>query len=396
MTGADKYSWRKSGDLFLFVACTLALSLPSVGQQARKPLTESEIAHLLRNHVSADSIVDIANQYQLAFEITPQATRELKAAGATEQLISRLKEYQLLKPTAPTPAPTSGSPTVSAPPSVNAPVLLISSATGDSEVYVDDVREGKTSSDGLLKIVSLQPGPHKVRVSRSGFADFQTTSELKSGETTTQVIPVLVASADVGLSPKTTSQSQAIDMSATTTGRPVASSALPSNPVTKAPTPGATAANISKAHPGYLPKSSLTTYTGEPVAIKDAFHIVGIPAMKRNKKFDLEVTTRDMIFSEGGKRVYRIPFERMERVQMNPTKREYAKATYAAVLVLGAPGAAVLAIKKDVDALIINYRNEKGGLMEMVIQVPHGMGTPCLDRLARGGVPIGPPDETEG
>jgi hypothetical protein len=197
-----------------------------------------------------------------------------------------------------------------------------------------------------------------VRISREGYVDYQSQIELKNGETATMSVPPLrVETPD-----------------ASEVGQ-VAPSVAPNPPQT-----------------GLVAASDLRTGGGEPYAVKDAFHIVGISALRRNNKFDLSVTSKDMQFFSKDKRVYRIPFERTLRVQMISAERYYAKATYAAVLAAGAIGALMLAKKRKVDALVIDYENEKGGLMQMVIQVPKGMGTPCLDRLAHGGVAIGPPE----
>ena len=338
--------------LFMLLSLMVAVSSLSFGQNMRRPLSEREIIYLVANHVPPEHVADIAHLYRLSFQITPEIERELREAGATAGLVVDLKA---LSP--PNPVPTlvpSAQPIVTA-----GPVLIVSSTLGDVEVYVDDVRQGKTSPDGLLKVPNLLPGQRRLRVSRDGYSDFQEMVELRPGETTTSVIPALQPATHSG--PQTAPAPHPVGTSP----------AVPTN-------------------------SPLLSITGEPIAVKDAFHVVGIPALKPNNKFDLTITTRDMMFAQHGERIYRIPFGRISRVQMTSAERSYAKATYAAVLAVGAPGALLLAKKRHVDALVIDYRNEKGGEMEMVIQVPQGMGTPCLDRLAHAGVMIGSPDESVG
>jgi hypothetical protein len=358
--------WASSRLRFLvLVSCVTALSSSGLAQNLRKPLSEREVIHLVENHVPPDHIADIARLYRLSFQITPEIEKKLREVGGTEDLVNNLKA---LPPPNPVPAPVvpelpTGTPSP-------APVLIVSSTTGDVEVYVDDVRQGKTSSDGLLKVLNLSPGPRRLRVSRDGYSDFQDMVALKLGETTTRVIPPL--------QPANHSGSQTASVGPVAPSAPASASA-PSSPTTSA----ATQTN-----------DPLASVTGEPIAVKDAFHVIGIPALKPNNKFDLTITTRDMMFTEHGQRVYRIPFGRVARVQMNVAERHYAKATYGAVVAFGAPGALLLAKKRHVDALIIDYTNERGGEMQMVIQVPKGMGTPCLDRLAHAGVMIGSPDES--
>jgi hypothetical protein len=344
----------------------------SVAQVLRGPASFSEVSHLLRNYVSPHEVANYAIRFRISFQVTPDVSAELTKMGADGELLKTLKEVAPSPDVAPdisTPMIHSVAAAVSFAPSAGV-ALIVSSALGGVEVYVDDVRQGKTNSDGLLKVPDLTPGQRKLRISRDGYEDFESVVDVKPGGTTTQVIPALVSvgsHATAGLPP----------------GAPVAMS----EPVSANPAPGMA---FTKGKPATLPP-----LTGEPVFVKDAFHIVGIPALRRNKKFDLSITTKEMVFMEDGRRVYEIPFEHIQRVQMNLEKRDYAKTTYVAVLALGAPGALVLAYKRTVDALVINYKNERGGIMEMVIQVSKGMGTPCLARLALGGIAVGPPEQAE-
>lgn len=169
-------------------------------------------------------------------------------------------------------------------------------------------------------------------------------------------------------------------------------SAVASQPLSTAPGRTIMAGGPAATAPATAESAALPS-SGEPLLIKGAFHIVGIPSLRRNKKFDLSITNREMIFNEKGERLYRIPFERIERAQTNDEKRDYAKATYAAVVAVGLPGAFLMAKKHKVDALVISYRNERGGLMEMVIEVPKGLGPACLERLAKGGIATGPAEK---
>jgi hypothetical protein len=317
----------------------------------------SEVNHLLRNYVAPQQVGEIALRYRISFQVTPDVAEQLTKVGADRELIATLRSLApLSSPATLAPRLEVASPVASI---TSVPAsgtsLVVNSSLAGVEVYLDDIRQGRTGRDGVLKILDLAPGQRKIRVSLEAYKDFEEIVELKPAQTTNLVLPPLLPG----------SPGQTL----------VASAVVPSNPP--------------------VVKTAIKPLTGEPVFVKDAFHIVGIPAIRRNKKIDLSITTKAMEFSEGGRRVYQIPFERIERVQMNLEKRDYAKTTYAAVLALGAPGALVLAYKRTVDALVINYRNERNGTMEMVVQVSKGMGTPCLERLAAGGIPVGPQSELE-
>jgi hypothetical protein len=337
-------------------AAVFAMSLDA--QVQRSPMALSEVNHLLRNYVGPRQVGEIAIRYRISFQVTTEVAEQLTKVGADKELITTLRSVEPSANPVPAPMPeTVSAGSVNFTPSTGTS-LVVNSPVGGVEIYLDDVRQGKASLDGKLKIPDLTPGQRKLRISLEGYKDLEEVVELKPGQTTNQLVPPL-RSEQTQPSPQTL----------------VASAVVPSSPPTV--------------------RAAIKPLAGEPVFVKDAFHIVGIPAIRRNKKIDLSITTKDMEFLEGGRRVYQIPFERIERVQMNLEKRDYAKTTYAAVVALGAPGAVVLAYKRSVDALVINYRNERNGTMEMVIQVSKGMGTPCLERLAAGGVPVGPPSELD-
>jgi hypothetical protein len=342
------------------------ISAPLRAQVQRNPMAFSEVNHLLRSYVGPRQVAVIAERFRISFEVTPDVAERLTRVGADEELLETLRSVSPSSLAA-TPPPTVPGTVIPAsitytPSAITS--LVLNSGTGGVEVYLDDVRQGKASSEGVLKIPDAAPGQRKLRLSREGYRDFEGTVELKPGQITNQVVPALG-----------TERANAGDTVSTPSQILLASAPLPAT--------------------NAVARSAPKPLAAEPVFVKDAFHIVGIPAIRRNKKIDLSITTHEMDFMEGGKRVYQIPFERIERVQMNLEKRDYAKTTYAAVLAVGAPGALVLAYKRTVDALVINYKNERNGTMELVIQVSKGMGTPCLERLAAGGIAVGPPAEGE-
>jgi len=69
------------------------------------------------------------------------------------------------------------------PKSSGPPILLIEATPGDAHVYIDDAPAGTTSHEGRLKITTLSPGAHRVRLARRNFQDHEETVRLISGET---------------------------------------------------------------------------------------------------------------------------------------------------------------------------------------------------------------------
>lgn len=68
----------------------------------------------------------------------------------------------------------------------SASVLIIQSTPGGAQVYVDDELRGTTSQQGRLKISTLKPGKHVLRVSLSDYDDWQGSIVLKQGQPLTK------------------------------------------------------------------------------------------------------------------------------------------------------------------------------------------------------------------
>ena len=126
----------------------------------------------------------------------------------------------------------------------------------------------------------------------------------------------------------------------------------------------------------------------ETLVLRHAFHIAGIPGIKRNGRGDLVLSTRTLSFFKDDREALVVPYTKIQHVHVAPADREYAKATYAAVLAAGAPGALLLLKKRHVDALAIDFENERGGRMSAVIQVSKGDGMRCSEWLARYGIKV--------
>ena len=142
--------------LFLsLLAATWAQTQPSP-----KPLSKDDVLMLLRGTVSTRRVEELVRQRGIDFQITPEAENELHSAGADDALLSTLKQL------APKP-----------------PILVVTTTPGGAQVFVDDQLIVRTSGEGQLKVSTLAPGSHKVRVSADGYRDNEQTIDVAAGKT---------------------------------------------------------------------------------------------------------------------------------------------------------------------------------------------------------------------
>ncbi len=70
----------------------------------------------------------------------------------------------------------------------SAPVLLVESYPAGAQVFVDEVPMGHTIPQGRLKLSTLRPGLHRVRIALPGYRDYQHDIQLGRD----QVVPLIV------------------------------------------------------------------------------------------------------------------------------------------------------------------------------------------------------------
>lgn len=130
-----------------------------------------------------------------------------------------------------------------------------------------------------------------------------------------------------------------------------------------------------------------------PVVVEKAFHVVGVPALKRNARVTLTLTDRELTLQPRGRRAaVTIPYSRVQKVVFLSGERHYGKTMIPAVAAFGAAGSLVMLIKRKVDTLVVDYRNERGGLMGMVVQMPLRQGNVCRDWFVQFEVPVEEPE----
>jgi hypothetical protein len=157
---------------YIEVLCVFLITVfvsEATGQAPPKPLSKDRIVQLLKGDVSPARVAELAHQRGIDFEITPDAEKELRNAGATDALITTLRGLAPKRDTA------REEPAL--------PVLVIESTPGGAQVFVDDEFISRTSSEGRLKI-RLKPGQHRVRLSLEGYSDHEQSAQLVDGSST--------------------------------------------------------------------------------------------------------------------------------------------------------------------------------------------------------------------
>src|SRR5262252_1419717 len=71
--------------------------------------------------------------------------------------------------------------------------MVVRGAPPESDVFVDNISRGVTSSDGSIRVPGLKAGKRVVRVSHTGYVDFNTTVTGQDGEVKTVVAQLVVS-----------------------------------------------------------------------------------------------------------------------------------------------------------------------------------------------------------
>jgi TonB family protein len=90
----------------LLLACLGNFSAGARAQQPNKPLNPQEVRDLVQNYVPSERIVELIRQFGISFEPTDQYLKDLRKAGADDELIGALRAVQ---PRAPTTTPAQAA-----------------------------------------------------------------------------------------------------------------------------------------------------------------------------------------------------------------------------------------------------------------------------------------------
>jgi membrane-associated protease RseP (regulator of RpoE activity) len=165
----------------LAVLIVLGFCLPGMrAQKGSKPLAKEDVLELLTGDVPPERVAAIVRERGVSFKLTREVEGQIQQAGGNEELLKAIREFGPKPPGSPaskTKPATTESPAAPA-------VLMIEATPGGARVYIDDEPVGTTSPEGRLKLSTLSPGAHQVRLASRGFQDHEETLQLTSGETT--------------------------------------------------------------------------------------------------------------------------------------------------------------------------------------------------------------------
>jgi len=140
----------------LLIATASLASTFAHAQKPREPLTEGEVMRLLQGGVAPQRVGKLARESGIGFEMNPAVERDLRSAGADDQLLQTLREQAPGKgPAKPkTETPKTGAPATTG--------ILLITVDAACKLAVDGEDAGELAA-GAAKRVNLAFGEHLVR-----------------------------------------------------------------------------------------------------------------------------------------------------------------------------------------------------------------------------------------
>ncbi len=134
-------------------------------------------------------------------------------------------------------------------------------------------------------------------------------------------------------------------------------------------------------------------YSVEPVqpGLQKLFHLVGIPGLRRDERVNLTLDS-DALSFQTRKIHYQVPYARIHQVLLLSADRRYEGRTYAAAVATYGVGAFMILKKHHVDTVVLDYVNERGGKMGIVLQMETSQGEVFKNLLKSHGVSIEEPE----
>ncbi len=130
----------------------------------------------------------------------------------------------------------------------------------------------------------------------------------------------------------------------------------------------------------------------ETFTVPKVFHIAGIPGQRRNERLTLILEDKKLVCEKKSVKVLEVPYERFRRAQLVSGTRDYPEATYIAAVTTFGIGGLLIAKKRKMDVLVLDFVNERGGKMGLVLQLPLGQGPACKEWLAHRGISVEEPE----
>jgi hypothetical protein len=131
----------------------------------------------------------------------------------------------------------------------------------------------------------------------------------------------------------------------------------------------------------------------ERLSFPNSVHMAGLPDVGRGAKVEVTLGPEGIEFKFKKKPRARIPLDRIRKVQLFAGGRMNAGQVYAGAVAAGILGAWLLSKNKPVDVLVLEFANERGGLMGVVALFPGAADGPRIKTWLEGrGVTITEPE----
>ena len=131
----------------------------------------------------------------------------------------------------------------------------------------------------------------------------------------------------------------------------------------------------------------------EGLVLPKVVHLAGISGVARNVSGELRLNDGELVFQRRKTSEALVPYARVDHVELLSSRRErYGDAAVgAAVATPFGLGGLLMTAGKDVELVIVHYRNDGGGLRGLVMQLPNGGGARLRERLTACGVRVDEP-----
>ena len=128
-----------------------------------------------------------------------------------------------------------------------------------------------------------------------------------------------------------------------------------------------------------------------PIQFQRLFHLAGIPGVAREQRVDLTASSEGLTFATS-KVTCAIPYSRIRGVLMLSADRRYEGRTYLLALATYGVGSLAILKKHHVDTVVLDYVNERGGKMGIVVQIEPDQGERFASLLKSKNIHIDEPD----
>lgn len=128
----------------------------------------------------------------------------------------------------------------------------------------------------------------------------------------------------------------------------------------------------------------------EQPGFQKLFHLAGVPGLRRDDRVNLVLNPDGLVFQTKKVR-YQVPYARIHQILLLHADRRYEGGTYLAALATYGVGSLFILKKHHVDTVVLDYSNEHGGKMGIVVQMDPDQADIFKELMKTHGTPIEEP-----